>query len=77
MYFKDNETDAVVYKIDISTSRDAYFPQGAIEKTLVVNTNFVFTEKKHYYVNLDPGIFYFILLNIKHGRPLDKTKTTL
>ncbi|VDI13273.1 Hypothetical predicted protein, partial [Mytilus galloprovincialis] len=56
MYFKDNETDAVVYKIDISTSRDAYFPQGALEKTLVVNTNFVFTEKKHYYVNLDPGV---------------------
>ncbi|XP_052094770.1 uncharacterized protein LOC127730411 isoform X2 [Mytilus californianus] len=55
MYFKENDTDAVIYKIDISTSKDAHFPQGAIEKTLIVNTNFEFTEKKHYYVNLDPG----------------------
>ncbi|XP_071161044.1 uncharacterized protein [Mytilus edulis] len=55
IYFKERDTDAVVHKVDISTSRNAQFPQGAIRKTLTVQTNFVFKEKNHYYVNLDPG----------------------
>ncbi|XP_076095373.1 uncharacterized protein LOC143066264 [Mytilus galloprovincialis] len=55
MYFQESDTDAVVYKIDISTSRDAHYPRGAIRKTLTVHTSFVLTEKKHYYVKLDPG----------------------
>ncbi|CAC5402582.1 unnamed protein product [Mytilus coruscus] len=55
IYFKERDTGAVVYKIDISTSRNVHFPQGAIGKTLTVHTNFVFKEKNHYYVNLDPG----------------------
>lgn len=64
MYFQESDTDAVVYKIDISTSRDAHYPRGAIRKTLTVHTSFVFTEKKHYYVKLDPGISFFESLNL-------------
>jgi hypothetical protein len=47
-----------VLSINVAISSAVTYPEGTLGRTLSFRTNFQFSEKRRYYVTLDPGTAY-------------------
>ena len=59
-YIRIHRSDGtVVFSVDVAITAAVLYPVGSLGRTIEFTTSVAFTEKKTYYVTLDPGNFVF------------------